>query len=304
MSRPAIGFIGFGEAGFHLAKGLQGAGAEGLVAYDINTYTPKLGERIRRRGAESGVSLLDSSELLTTGSDILISTVVADAAVRAAEQTAPHLESRHIYADLNSVSPGAKQSIDSIVTVRGARFVEAAIMGPVPPKGHRVAILLGGVSAAELMEQLTPYGMNLEIVSERIGSASAVKMCRSIIVKGLEALMLESAMAASRYDVDARVFSSLSESFPGLDWCRLAGYMIGRVVRHGKRRAREMEEVAGMLDSIDIDPIMTEAAVRRQDWCGDLDLVFDGEPPEDYRELVEAIQNVVAGKERTPSNGE
>ena len=130
--------------------------------------------------------------------------------------------------------------------------------------------------------------MRLEVVSEEVGVAAATKMFRSIIVKGLEALMLECVLAAAPYGADERVFASLGESFPGIDWQRLANYMVSRVVVHGERRAREMEEVAETLESLGIEPIMAEAAARRQDWCAQLGISknFGPEGPKTYREVL------------------
>jgi 3-hydroxyisobutyrate dehydrogenase-like beta-hydroxyacid dehydrogenase len=286
-----IGFVGFGEAGFHIARGLGGAGLARISAYDINTHTPSLGEKIQRRAEESEVRLVESNAELTAVSDIVLSTVTANRAQEAAEQTAPFLAARHIYADLNSVSPALKQTIGQMVEARGARFVEIAIMSPVPPHGHRVQMFLGGEHAQSLVDRLAPYGMNLEVVSERIGAASAIKMCRSIIVKGLEALLLECVLGAVPYGADERVFATLDKTFPGMNWQKLAGYMVSRVVEHGERRARELEEVAATLRAIGVEPIMAEATVKRQDWCAKLDLLseFGGKAPEDYRAVVLAI---------------
>lgn len=292
-----IGFIGFGEAGSCLARGLKESGARDVFAYDIRSGASGPGETIRRSARETGVALLESSAELVSSAGILLSTVTADNAVAAARQTAPYLGQHHLYADMNSVAPKTKEAVAAIVAESGASFVEVAIMGPVPPLGHRVPMILAGPSAKELIEELSPYGMSLEIVSETIGSAAAVKLCRSIIVKGLEALMLECALAASEYGADERVFESLNQSFPGLDWKRLAGYMISRVVLHGGRRAREMDEAAGMLTSIGIEPVMTEAAARRQDWCAGLDVkrALGSESPEDYRAVIEAIRVLTKG---------
>jgi 3-hydroxyisobutyrate dehydrogenase-like beta-hydroxyacid dehydrogenase len=286
-----IGFIGFGEAGFNLAQGLRGVGAVRLFAYDINAHTPRLGERIHQRAQASGTSLLDSSESLAGASAILLSTVTADAAVEAAKQTSPFLTARHMYADLNSVSPATKQAIEGIITAAGAQFVEVAIMASVPPYGHRVPMLLGGKAANEFVERMAPYGMRLDVISDQVGAASAVKMCRSIVIKGLEALLFECALGASRFGADARVFASLDETLPGVNWERLAGYMISRVLEHGERRAREMEEVAEMLRAIGVEPVMTEATAHRQEWGARLNLIdhFDGKVPENYREVLAAI---------------
>lgn len=286
-----IGFIGFGEAGYHLAKGLRGVGIARICAYDIHTHTPGRGERIQERACETEVSLLGSSEELTACADILLSVVTASSATEAARQTAPYLQSHHYYADLNSVSPDTKRTIDQTVSVTGARFVEAAVMAPVPPYGHQVPMLLGGAAAQSFADLLTPFGMRLEIVSDQIGAAVAVKMCRSVMVKGLEALLFECALGAVKYGADERVFASLEESYPGMNWSQLAGYAISRVIEHGERRARELEEVAATLRAAGIEPMMAEAIVRRQDWGAQLGLKehFGGKVPENYRVIVQAI---------------
>jgi 3-hydroxyisobutyrate dehydrogenase-like beta-hydroxyacid dehydrogenase len=289
---PAVGFIGFGEAGFTIGNGLQSAGIDRLFAFDINTHSPELGARIRQRAQLSQATLVDSPADLARSSDILLSTVTSSSALDAARQTAPHLEARHLYADLNSVSPARKQEIAHIVGASGARFVEVAVMAPVAPYGHRVPMLLGGSAASLFVEMMAPFGLRMQTLeSAPIGAAAAVKMCRSIVVKGLEALMCECVVAASRFEADRYVFASLNESFPGIDWQALADYMVGRVVVHGERRAREMEEVAETLRAIGVDPIMAEAAARRQDWSARLGLGshFGPEGPKTYREVLEVI---------------
>jgi 3-hydroxyisobutyrate dehydrogenase-like beta-hydroxyacid dehydrogenase len=281
----SIGFIGFGEAGSHIAKGLKSAGLSRIFAFDIAP------EKVRHRALDAGVPLVSSNRDLTDSAEIIFSTVTCARAKEAAEQTAPFLKPHHIFADLNSVSPSLKQEIERVISSSGAAFVEAAVMSPVPPNGHRSPMLLGGEAASAFAERMTPFGMRLQVVSDKIGTAAATKMFRSIIVKGLEALMLECVLASAPYGADERVFSSLSESFPGIDWQRLANYMVSRVVVHGERRAREMEEVAETLESLGIEPIMAEAAARRQDWCAQLGISarFGPEGPKTYREALEAI---------------
>jgi 3-hydroxyisobutyrate dehydrogenase-like beta-hydroxyacid dehydrogenase len=279
------GFLGFGEAGSHIARGLKSAGLAQIVAFDIDP---------NKAGANSQATqtaLVASNGELADAARVIFSTVTCDRAKEAALQTAPYLTSRHIFADLNSVSPAVKQEIEQIVTSTGAGFVEAAVMSPVPPHQHRAPMLLGGRAAAAFVEMMKPFGMRLEIVSETVGAAAATKMFRSIIVKGLEALILECVTAAAPYGADERVLSSLNETIPGVDWKRLADYMVSRVVVHGERRAREMEEVAKTLESFGIEPIMAEAAARRQDWCAALGLAgqFGPEGPKTYREALAAM---------------
>src|SRR5438067_1470437 len=239
-----IGFVGFGEAGSNIAKGLKSAGLTRVFAFDIDP------DKAQPRAREVDVPLLSSNRELASAAQILFSTVTCARAKEAAEQTAPFIDQRHIYADLNSVSPALKQEIERIIASSGAGFVEAAVMSPVPPFAHRSPMLLGGKAAPVFAELMKPFGMRLEVISETVGTAAATKMFRSIIVKGLEALMLECVLAAAPYGADERVFASLSESFPGMDWQQLANYMVSRVVVHGERRAREMDEVAETLQSV------------------------------------------------------
>ena len=288
MSEFRIGFVGFGEAGYHLAKGLRSAGAVQIFAYDIQT---KSSEKIQLRASEAEVKLLESNQLLAENANVILSTVTANQAMEAAKENAPFLTSQHIYADLNSISPTLKKSIGALIEARGARFVEIAIMSPVPPHGHRVPMFLGGIHAPKFVELFSPFGMNLEIISEEIGAASATKMCRSIMVKGMEALFLECVLGAVPYGVDERVFATLEETMPGMNWKKMASYMVGRVIEHGERRARELEEVAVTLRDIGVEPMMTEAIIKRQDWGARLNLLeeFAGKPPADYRAVVEAV---------------
>ena len=286
---PRLGFIGFGEAGYHLAKGLRQAGIAHIAAYDIQD-TPQ----IRQRASETQTTLVASNADLAAASDIIFSTVTANQAGAAAAETAPHLSSRHLYADLNSVSPGLKQSLAKTIDASGARFVEVAVMSAVPPHGHKVPMLTGGPAANEFAERMTPFGMQIEVGAAQVGSAAATKMCRSIMIKGIEALLTECVLGATRYGADERVFSSLGESLPGIDWAKLATYMVGRVVMHGERRAREMEEVAETLRSAGVDPIMAEATVRRMDWSAQMNLKsrFGGKDPASYQEFAEVVSEI------------
>ena len=299
-----IGFVGFGEAAFHLTKGLREAGLRDFAAYDIHTHTTGRGEKIQRRAQETETRLVDSNAELARAAEWILSTVTSDQAAVAAGQNAPHLSARHLYADLNSVSPAVKQAIARTIAGSGARFVEIAMMAPVPPYLHKVPILAGGPAAEEFAARMQPYGMRIQVISRDVGTAAATKMFRSIMVKGMEALMTECVLGAGRYGAEQAVFASLTESYPGIDWKAMADYMIGRVVEHGERRAREMEEVAETLESIGIEPIMAEATARRMDWSAQLGLKqhFHGEPPQNYREFLEAVAALESAPvTRTPS---
>ena len=280
---PALGFIGFGEAGSSIARGLHWAGVGRIFAYDIKPKTSDI------------VTIVDSPKALAASSDAIFSAVTSSSALDAAMQNAPFLTSRHTYADINSVSPALKQDIDGVISATGARFVEVAVMAPVGPYGHKVPMLVGGAGAHDFKQMLAPFGMRIDVLDgAKVGSAAAVKMCRSIVVKGIEALLFECVMAATKFGADDLVFASLKETWPGIDWKKLADYTSGRVVVHGERRAREMEEVAETLKAIGIDPIMAEATARRQDWSAQMDLRshFGPDGPKSYQEVIEVIEKL------------
>jgi 3-hydroxyisobutyrate dehydrogenase-like beta-hydroxyacid dehydrogenase len=290
-----IGFVGFGEAGSHIAQGLRGAGVTQLAAYDIQARdaTPA-GETIRQRALTSGVALAGSSAALAADADIIFSVVTASSAEQAAGQTAPHLGSRHYYADLNSVSPGTKQRIGEAIAAAGGRFVEVAVMAPVPPYLHKAPMLANGPHAAAFAEKLGPLGMRFQVIDDRPGVAAATKMCRSVIVKGIESLVMESMLASTYYGADERVWESLNETFPGMDWKKLADYVVGRVAVHGERRAREMEEVATTLEEAQVDPTMTRAVVERMDWSVTVGMrpQWGAAGPKTYAEVASFVRQV------------
>ena len=289
---PIIGFVGFGEAGFHIAKGLRAAGAESLFAFDINTHAPALGEKIRECAMRAGVRLVASNADLARECTIILSVVTANQAANAATQTALHLTPNHLYADMNSVSPALKQSIAAVVEACGARFVEIAIMAPVPPYEHKVPLLAGGRAAPDFAKSLTPLGMNIEVGDAEIGAAAATKMCRSIVVKGMEALLTECVLGATKYGAADRVFASLPRPF------RVSTERDGDLHGGPRRRtrrtpAREMEEVTETLRSIGVDPIMAEATARRMDWSArsGLKAKFDGVEPRSMKSLRKKSTN-------------
>lgn len=289
--QTAVGLLGFGEAGFHLARGLRGAGAPPLVAFDIKAPHGTEDDRIRTRAAETGTRLVETPRAVAEHARVILSVVTAASAHDAAKSLAANLTADHIYVDLNSVSPATKRQVAAAIGAGAGRFVEGSIMAPVPGAEHKVPILLNGRSASEVVDLLSPYRMRLDVIDEPIGAAAAVKMCRSIVIKGMEALMVECALAAREYGASDRVYDSLAETYPGMDWRQIARYMIGRVLEHGERRAHEMEEVAEMLRAAGIEPLMAEATARVQDWEGTLrrDGRLDGPRPDTIERLLKLL---------------
>ena len=287
----AIGFIGMGEAAGAICDGLNAGGAGPLGAFDIAAGNSAIGSAIRARAAKGRVALAGTAAELVKGSDVVISAVTAAEALDVATDAAPHLRPGQFYMDMNSASPDTKRRIGAIVEKAGGLFVEAAVMQAVPPNQHKVPMLLCGPAAPALIDKLKPLGMVLEYMGPELGQASATKMFRSIIMKGMEALFLESVMAASRYGVADKIMESVSEGFPGIDWKGLATYLIGRTAIHGERRAHEMDEVSETLHAMGLEPIMAEAAAKRiRQCCDGLQERFAGKAPDNYDVVMAAIR--------------
>jgi 3-hydroxyisobutyrate dehydrogenase-like beta-hydroxyacid dehydrogenase len=180
------------------------------------------------------------------------------------------MPARAFFIDLNSASPSAKQRAGARIDAAGGRYVESAVMTSIPPYRIRVPMRLGGAHAQTVAPALAGLGFDVTVAADRLGVASATKMCRSVMIKGLEALVIESLVSARAYGVEDAVLASLAESFPEIDWERQATYFFQRVIQHGRRRAEEMREVALTVSDIGLEPFLAGATARRQDWVADL----------------------------------
>lgn len=265
LERRCIALIGFGEAGSILGGDLVKAGCR-VTMYDILLEDPVRREAMRTKATALGVHPADTLAEAVAGAELIISAVTAAAAGVVAATASPLLRPGQLYLDINSVAPSTKRAACQAVEAGGADYVEAAVMAAVPPQRLKVPMLLGGARAAELAQALRPLGMSTTAISPEIGVASAVKMCRSILIKGLEALTLESLWAARRLGAEQEVLASLAGTFPSMGWQQdLPDYLVSRVAEHGRRRAAEMREVARTLEEVGIEPTMALAAAARHD---------------------------------------
>jgi 3-hydroxyisobutyrate dehydrogenase-like beta-hydroxyacid dehydrogenase len=195
--------------------------------------------------------------------DMVISAVTAASSVDAARSVAPHLTENAYYLDINSVSPGRKQETAKLLGER-ARYVDVAVIAAIHPARHRTPLLISGPYAEDISPLLRELDMQLAVVGPEIGSAAAIKMIRSVMIKGIEALTLECFLAASRAGVLEEVTASLKNNYPTLDWATIADYNLERMASHGERRAAEMEESAATLRELGLDPLMVDSTVKRQ----------------------------------------
>lgn len=260
----SVALIGFGEAGGIIGQDLAALGVA-VRAYDRLLDDAARRAALQAKAEAAGVALCDSAVAAADGVQLVISAVTAGSALQVAEGIAGQLQPGQVFMDINSVAPATKQAASAAIEARGGVYVDAAVMAPVPPQRLQTPILLGGQQAEALAQWLAPLGFNVQVVADRIGVASAIKMCRSVMIKGLEALTTECLATARQYGAEERVLASLHKSFPGMGWdARQPHYLISRVAEHGRRRAEEMEEVAKTVADVGVAPHMSQAIVRTQ----------------------------------------
>jgi 3-hydroxyisobutyrate dehydrogenase-like beta-hydroxyacid dehydrogenase len=264
-----IGFIGFGEAAQAFTASLREAGLTEFSAYDIKFDGGTAGPEAESARALS-VDVARSNQAVAEKSDWVFSAVTASSSLDAAEATAPHLDGRHVFFDINSCSPERKRESMRAVGRGGAVYVDTAVMAPVHPAGHSTPILLAGRIDETVIAEFARLGFCFDVVGPNAGEATAVKMIRSLFVKGLEALTVEVLLAARQADCWDRVLHSLSASYPGLQWDRFAAYQLERCTRHGIRRAAEMRESARTLDELGRRGALAAAVADTQQYLGDL----------------------------------
>jgi 3-hydroxyisobutyrate dehydrogenase-like beta-hydroxyacid dehydrogenase len=259
---PRISFIGFGEAGQAIASGLRESGIEQIAAWDI-LFPESAGAKLKAASEAMGVRVAKSAAEAVAETDMIISAVTAASSVEAARSVAPHLKGSPYYLDINSVSPGRKQETAKLLGER-ARYVDVAVIAPIHPARHQTPLLIAGPHAQAISPLLTEMEMTLSVVGADTGHAAAIKMIRSVMIKGIEALTMECFLAASRAGVLDEVTASMKNNYPSLDWTKIAEYNLERMASHGERRAAEMEESAATLRELGLDPRMVEATVKDQ----------------------------------------
>jgi 3-hydroxyisobutyrate dehydrogenase-like beta-hydroxyacid dehydrogenase len=264
-----VGLVGYGEVGRILAEDLRAQGVT-VSAYDLKLDQPATAAALRDHAAAHGVSLATSHAELAARADFIVSAVTASQTVAVAQACAPAIMVGAWFLDFNSASPGAKRNAAALIDAAGGRYVEGAVMTSIPPYRIQVPLLLGGANAAELAPLINALGFSSKVASERLGVASATKMCRSVMIKGMEAMVIESFTAARHYGVEDAVVASLYETFPGVDWEKQAAYFFQRAIEHGRRRSEEVREVAATVRDAGLAPWSAAGTADRQAWMADL----------------------------------
>jgi 3-hydroxyisobutyrate dehydrogenase-like beta-hydroxyacid dehydrogenase len=286
-----IAFIGFGEAAFHIANGLRSEGLTSIVAYDVNQNDDKKGPYIKKRALEAGITIVDTSEEAYLSAKFIVSLTSASVAYEIAEKIIPNLSPGQVFVDMNSASPKVKSEIGDIYHSEGVLICDAAVMKTVPGNGHKVPMLLSGDGAKEFYDNMIEYGMNLTDLNAQLGGSSAIKMFRSVFMKGLPQLLIESMMAAEKYGVLDILVDSLNDSIKGKTVEKLADTLIVRTLIHAERRASEMKDVISTLEGMGMDASMSIGTKEKLLKIADMDIAdkIGSDSNIDYKEAIRLL---------------
>ncbi len=261
-----LGIIGFGEAGYYLTKEFVENSVQ-IFAYDsVVTGGGDRAALVTRRAAENGVTLVNSLEELFDCSEVIFCLTSAGSALPIAKSIEPLLREEQVYADLNSTSPMTKEKIaDALASAKG-EFIEAAVMNAVPAKKTKVPICVCGKHAEAFAQRLNACGMNVTAMGEKIGSASALKMLKSVLSKGIIALITETVFCTEKYGLTEKVLSSLKNTIDMMTYEKFCHYVVTQASVHHERLSKEMDEVLETLDGLGENAIMTRATREKFLW--------------------------------------
>lgn len=298
---PRVALIGYGEVGQILAADLDAAGVRDLSAWD--SLFPLPASAPSRAARDSGrVRVAPSMADGLIERTVIISAVTAANCIPAAREAAASLPPGAYFFDLNSVAPATKRAAAAAIEAAGGRYVEAAVMSPIGLKRIASPMLIGGPHGRAFEPLARAMGFTgLQVFDARVGRAAAAKMCRSVMIKGLEALLTEGLLAARHHGVEAAVLESLRDLFPAADWQRIANYMISRSQQHGGRRAEEMREAALAVSEAGVEPLMSLACAARQDWAA---AHQSGRERAGLTERLDAVLASIDAESRTRNRGQ
>ena len=291
MRQVRVGLIGYGEVGSTLGAGLRARGLAEVASYDTGAFDGPYAALIQERAASAGVTLVRSPAELAERADIVIGVTPGSASIESAAGFAAVLRPRHVFIDIASATPKVKQAMAAELAGTGSQVADGSIVGT-PRDGLGLPILASGPAAERVSEALVPWGMKIDPVGAELGTASAIKILRSVLIKGIEALLDEMMLGARRYGLDDVVLQSAARTLMSRPFPDFAGNLISTGVIHAQRRSEEAAMAADALSDVGIEPIMTRSTAARLRWVDQLALKehFAGHIPEDYREALAAIE--------------
>ena len=290
-----LAFIGFGELAQGLAKGLKGEGLAKIITFDkVMAGDSEAGQKLSAVAAEMGVTVVGSLEELINSADVVFSSVTPAAAVAVGKASAALLKPGQVYADLNSCTPGLKRQSAAEVAKSGADYLDVGVVGGISLQGHRIPCLICGEQGAKLKELMDPYGMNLTLVAGEIGTAAQIKMLRSVVLKGIEALMLEMFMAAQPFGLEDTMMDSIATTFNRGDFEKYSDMLMSTHGLHAVRRCDETEMILDTIKEAGVKPFVTEGIFNFFKHSAGLDMpaYFKGVKPSDFKAVAKAIREL------------
>ncbi|MGY3530725.1 DUF1932 domain-containing protein [Bradyrhizobium sp. USDA 4452] len=285
-----LGLVGYGEIGSTLGAGLRKAGLQQIACYDKYAFDGPYADIIQGRAREAGVTLVRSNKELADASDLIFSVTPGSSSLESADAFAPVLTNRHTFLDFASATPKIKKGVAEKLAPSGALLGDGSIEGT-PLHGYSMRMLSSGPAGESVRNLLVPWGMQIEFTGEVLGTASGIKILRSVLIKGIEALTDEMLLAARQYGIDDIVLASASKTL-ARPWMDTVHSLTPSGVIHAKRRAEELEMSADAVEDAGIEPIMARAIAARLRWKESLGLKdhFKGIVPRTYQEALEAIE--------------
>ncbi len=259
-----VHFLGFGEAAYELAKGLKEEGVTSIRAYDVMIDHETFGQTIKERAEQTGVSLVKSIKELIKEVNVLFVAVPASKAVEVNEAVCAEIQNESfLYVDVSASSPAIKQQVQQNLEQKHIKFVDAAMLGPLPVYQHKVPIAASGTGTNEFIAKMSPLHMSIKAVGNKAGDASAIKLVRSIFMKGLVGLYLETLEAAEAYHISDEVISSLEETMNRQPFVDTLNRLVTGSAVHAERRAFELNSSIAMLQEAGINSDLSHASKER-----------------------------------------
>ena len=290
-----IGFIGFGGAASGLTKGLQEAGLQQVSFFDSLCQVPEKSGMIFKHAAETGAVFKTSLEKLVGEAEIIISCVTGSVALPVAEQAALFMQPHHLYVDVNTASPKTMEAAAAAVEASGASFADVAMLGAVPAFLHRVPCLASGNGAERFKAVMEPYGMDITCVGTAAGQASAIKMFRSVFMKGILALLMEMLSGTHRYQVDELVLDSIAKTMEKNSFLETARLQMAKGVINAERMSQEMEAVIETYAEMELPSVMASATCEKLRWCSAMNLkdYFAGSMSQSLAEILAVMDKKI-----------
>ena len=287
-----IGFIGYGEAAYNISFGLNKEGLKGIRATDAMMNDSVMGKQVHTRAEAAGVTLVSSNKEIAQWADLIFAAVPSSFTMDVCKDIESVLRPGQLYVDVSASTPSVKQAIWKQVKNTGVLFTDAAMLGSLPKDQHRVPITASGNGAEEFKKLMTPYGMKVTLAGEKAGAASAIKLVRSIYMKGIAGLMIEMLQAADAYGVSEEVIASISKSMDGIPFTSHLDRLVTGSALHCTRRAVELKGSIAMLGEANLSSDMTKATKQRLQDLEEYDFAkrYVDKKPSGWKEIIETIR--------------